>query len=315
MWTSSCSWRTARRARSRGRSTRWRMTSACASFGSRRTAAKAAPWRPERPAPRRGAPRPRRSSCSIPTASTTRSASRRSSTPPVTRMSSSATAATGARCRSPGEMGNRAASLALLATARTWVPDTQNGMRLFRTAALRDVPPPEGGYESESRHLRSLLGAGHRLASVEIPTIYDGEPSHFHPVRDTLRVARALAGRRAGSHRAPRGREAVRRTPARFFASGRRGWRLAARGDRARPGDARVPAARQRALPGRQRAWLTARTGSTRRSTRTRATTSSLLAVTVDRQRHRPAAAALRARRRARASCSARIWQARRSRW
>ena len=60
-------------------------------------------------------------------------------------------------------VGNRAASLALLAASRTWVPDTQNGMRLFRTAALRDVPTPDGGYESESRHLRSLLGAGQTL--------------------------------------------------------------------------------------------------------------------------------------------------------
>ena len=96
-------------------------------------------------------------------------------------------------------VGNRAASLALLGISRTWVPDTQNGMRLFRSTALREVPPPEGGYESESRHLRSLLGAGYRLASVEIPTIYDGEPSHFHPVRDTMRVARALAGPRRAS--------------------------------------------------------------------------------------------------------------------
>ncbi len=37
-------------------------------------------------------------------------------------------------------LGNRAASLTLLAAARAWVPDTQNGMRLFRTSALRAVP-------------------------------------------------------------------------------------------------------------------------------------------------------------------------------
>ncbi len=94
-------------------------------------------------------------------------------------------------------VGNRLASLTLLAAARTWVPDTQNGMRLFSRAVLRAVPLPAGGYDAESRHLRSLLGAGHSVASVEIPTIYDGEPSHFRPVRDTLRVGRALAGRSA----------------------------------------------------------------------------------------------------------------------
>jgi membrane-associated phospholipid phosphatase len=65
-------------------------------------------------------------------------------------------------------------------------------MRLFRSAALRDVPPVEGGYEAESRHLRALLASGRSVASVEIPTIYDGEPSHFRPLADTLRVGRAL---------------------------------------------------------------------------------------------------------------------------
>jgi dolichol-phosphate mannosyltransferase len=90
-------------------------------------------------------------------------------------------------------VGNRAASLTLLAGVRAWIPDTQNGMRLFRTSALRDVALPNGGYEAESRHLRALLRAGNAVSSVEIPTIYDGEPSHFRPVRDTLRVGRALA--------------------------------------------------------------------------------------------------------------------------
>ncbi len=89
-------------------------------------------------------------------------------------------------------MANRAASLALLAGARAWVPDSQNGMRLFRTPALREVALPDGGYDAESRHLRALLATDRRVASVEIPTIYDGEPSHFHPLFDTVRVGRAL---------------------------------------------------------------------------------------------------------------------------
>jgi membrane-associated phospholipid phosphatase/MFS family permease len=94
-------------------------------------------------------------------------------------------------------LGNRVASLTLLASARAWIPDTQNGMRLFRTAVLREHPLPPGGYEAESRHLRSLLGARRSVASVEIPTIYDGEPSHYRTVADTLRVGRALAARPA----------------------------------------------------------------------------------------------------------------------
>jgi len=45
-------------------------------------------------------------------------------------------------------LGNGTASLALLAATRTWIPDTQIGMRLFRTDALRDVPLPDGGYDA-----------------------------------------------------------------------------------------------------------------------------------------------------------------------
>jgi len=89
-------------------------------------------------------------------------------------------------------IGNRAASLALFATTGAWVPDTQNGMRLFRSDALRAVPLPEGGYDAESLHLRGLVKSGRALESVEIPTVYDGEPSHYRPVVDTARVARAL---------------------------------------------------------------------------------------------------------------------------
>jgi dolichol-phosphate mannosyltransferase len=106
-------------------------------------------------------------------------------------------------------LANRAASLLLLVAARSWVPDTQNGMRLFRTAALSDVPPVAGGYEAESRHLRALLASGRSVVSVEIPTIYDGEPSHFRPIADTARVARALVSGRGPATDAGAGREAL----------------------------------------------------------------------------------------------------------
>ena len=109
-------------------------------------------------------------------------------------------------------MANRAASLALLATTRRWLPDTQNGMRLFRTDALREVPLPPGGYEAESRHLRGLVAAGTPIASVQIPTIYDGEPSHFRPLADTFAVARALL--------APPAEPEHSRRASRCFASG-----------------------------------------------------------------------------------------------
>jgi membrane-associated phospholipid phosphatase/MFS family permease len=110
--------------------------------------------------------------------------------------------------------GNRAASLALLAATGSWIPDTQNGMRLLRTDALRRVPLPDGGYDAESRHLRALLVEGHRVGSVEVPTIYDGEPSHFRPFADSIAVLRALLFRPEPAEEtdvAPHGRFAVPR--------------------------------------------------------------------------------------------------------
>lgn len=89
-------------------------------------------------------------------------------------------------------IANRAASLALFASTRAWMPDPQNGMRLYRTETLRAIPPPSGRYEAESVHLRALLAAGKQVASVQIPTIYEGEPSHFRPVADTRKVTHAL---------------------------------------------------------------------------------------------------------------------------
>jgi membrane-associated phospholipid phosphatase/MFS family permease len=89
-------------------------------------------------------------------------------------------------------IANRAATVALFASTGAWLPDTQNGMRLFRSDILTALPLPEGGYDAESRHLRGLVKSGRELESVEIPTVYDGEPSHYRPIVDTARVARAL---------------------------------------------------------------------------------------------------------------------------
>ena len=66
----------------------------------------------------------------------------------------------GNRPRPPLDAADRGASATAPRASRcspqaAWVPDTQNGMRLFRTEALREVPLPEGGYEAESRHLRA----------------------------------------------------------------------------------------------------------------------------------------------------------------
>ena len=89
-------------------------------------------------------------------------------------------------------LANGMASLGISVWTGRRLPDSQNGMRLLRVEALERVPFPAGRYESESRHLKELVRAGAEIRWVDMPAIYNGEPSGFRPVIDTLRVAREI---------------------------------------------------------------------------------------------------------------------------
>lgn len=89
-------------------------------------------------------------------------------------------------------LANRIASGLLARTTGQAVRDSQCGMRLLSGRALVDVPFPGGRYEAETRHLKRCLRRGVSVAWVPIPAIYEGEPSSFRAVRDSLRVLGAL---------------------------------------------------------------------------------------------------------------------------
>jgi dolichol-phosphate mannosyltransferase len=89
-------------------------------------------------------------------------------------------------------LANMASSLGMTVRTRRRIPDSQNGMRLLRVDALQRVPVSDGRYEAESRHLRELARARMEIAWVAMPAIYNGEPSSFRPVVDTLRVTREI---------------------------------------------------------------------------------------------------------------------------
>ena len=91
-------------------------------------------------------------------------------------------------------VANRAASRLLALRTGRPVRDSQCGMRLLTGRALHELPPGRGGYEAESEHLKRCLLGGVAVSWVPIPAIYDGEVSHFHPVRDSSRIARKLLG-------------------------------------------------------------------------------------------------------------------------
>ena len=80
--------------------------------------------------------------------------------------------------------------------AATPVPDAQTGLRAFtRRLAIAVIPSLTGytRYDYEAAFLLAALRAGYGVRSVAIPTIYDGQPSHFKSVADGWRVARVFA--------------------------------------------------------------------------------------------------------------------------
>lgn len=98
----------------------------------------------------------------------------------------------GARQAMAIRVGNDLSSLLLGLRLGRRLPDTQCGMRLFRTSALRRVPFPPGGFEAETHHLSACVRAGLRVAWVDVPAVYEGERSDFRPLRDSARVLRAV---------------------------------------------------------------------------------------------------------------------------
>jgi glycosyltransferase involved in cell wall biosynthesis len=74
--------------------------------------------------------------------------------------------------------------------------DAQTGLRAFTRRLATEVAPRIGRYsryEYEAAFLLAALRGGYGVRSVTIPTIYDGQPSHFMSVADGWRVARVFA--------------------------------------------------------------------------------------------------------------------------
>lgn len=73
------------------------------------------------------------------------------------------------------------------------IPDAQTGFRAFTAAVAAMVRPPQSHYDYETAFLLEALARRVRVASVTVPTVYDGAPSHFRAVADTWRLARVFA--------------------------------------------------------------------------------------------------------------------------
>jgi len=75
------------------------------------------------------------------------------------------------------------------------VRDAQTGFRAFSRRVALAVGPlaaPYTRYDYEAAFLLAALRAGFSVQSIEIPTIYNGAPSHFRHWGDTWRLVRVF---------------------------------------------------------------------------------------------------------------------------
>ena len=72
------------------------------------------------------------------------------------------------------------------------VPDAQTGFRAMARPVAERIRPTEQGYDFEIAFLLAALAEGLRVRSVRVPTIYQGQPSHFRRWGDTWRQTRVF---------------------------------------------------------------------------------------------------------------------------
>lgn len=94
------------------------------------------------------------------------------------------------------QVGNRLVSLCILLASRRWFPDSQTGLRGLPSHTWDDLLKITScGYEFETEVLMVCRQLTH--VTVPIATVYieDNRSSHFHPLKDSLSILRALLRR------------------------------------------------------------------------------------------------------------------------
>ena len=108
----------------------------------------------------------------------------------------------------PVVLGNRMSETATMPLIRRWtnrfmswllsrkmgqfVPDTQNGFRLYQTDVIPEMRVGTQGFSAESEILLELASRGIKIGSVPIKVIYGDEKSKIHPFKDAVRFFRML---------------------------------------------------------------------------------------------------------------------------
>jgi glycosyltransferase involved in cell wall biosynthesis len=89
-------------------------------------------------------------------------------------------------------MTNKYMSWIISGITKQKIPDSQCGFRLIRKEVLQNIKLRTSNFELESEMLIEASRAGFSIMSVPIQTVYNDQPSHIHPVRDTIRFFKYL---------------------------------------------------------------------------------------------------------------------------
>ena len=87
---------------------------------------------------------------------------------------------------------NRLMSWMLSSLAGQWIPDSQCGYRAMKREVLEKMELHTTRFEIESEILLEAARRGYRIGSIPIQSVYAGEKSSIHPLKDTLRFFKFL---------------------------------------------------------------------------------------------------------------------------
>lgn len=93
------------------------------------------------------------------------------------------------------KLGNRITSIVFRLTHGIYLPDTQTGLRAFRTEDIDEMCDiPGDRYEYEMRVLIEWAHAKHPIDNIPIKIIYENnnEGSHFNPFKDSFKIYRVI---------------------------------------------------------------------------------------------------------------------------
>ena len=98
---------------------------------------------------------------------------------------------------SKSRWGNRITSCVFRVLYGHWLPDTQTGLRAFPTSMVPAMLKVSGNrFEYEMNQLIFCANQKIPMTAVGIETVYldENKSSHFHPVRDSIRIYKLLLG-------------------------------------------------------------------------------------------------------------------------